>query len=96
MDGIKAPNFKTPGKGDTIVASAYYDNFTVTAVGTFDKITPTDFKWIIVSGNATGGFSGGPAFDKEGNLVGIMSNVNSAFTNLSSSENIKLVIQNMK
>jgi hypothetical protein len=62
----------------------------------YDKITPTQFKWIIVTGNTAPGFSGGPAFDKTGNFVGIVSNINGGFTNVSSSENVAEMIKSIK
>ncbi len=61
----------------------------------FDKITPTKYKWIIVTGNTAPGFSGGPVFDKNGNFVGLVSNTNGGFTNLSSSENVKEMIKTL-
>jgi hypothetical protein len=39
---------------------------------------------------------GGPAFDKNGNFIGIISNGNGGFTNISSSENIKQMIEDLK
>lgn len=128
LRGLKAPTFKTPTKGEVVVASAYYKNFpvvssmsdrfvpqmsvqvtlnwegTVAAVananrldGThYDKITPTQFKWIIVTGNSAPGFSGGPVFDKAGNFVGNISHANGGFTTLSSSENITKMIKDLK
>ena len=62
----------------------------------FDKIVATKFKWIVVTGNTAPGFSGGPAFDKDGNFVGIVSNVNGGFTNVSSSENVAEMIKLIK
>lgn len=128
LKGLKAPTFKTPKKGDLLVASAYYDTFPVTstindrfipsmsvqvtldwegkvaAVANanrlsgehYDKITSTQFKWIIVTGSTAPGFSGGPVFDKAGNFVGIISNINGGFTNVSSSENVSEMIKLIK
>ncbi len=62
----------------------------------YDKITPTQFKWIVVSGSTAPGFSGGPVFDKSGNFVGIVSNINGGFTNVSSSENVAEMIRTIK
>lgn len=128
LKGLKAPTFKIPKKGETIVASAYYDAFPVIAPSGdrfvpamsvqvtldwegkvaavananrlggehFDKIVATKFKWIVVAGNPAPGFSGGPVFDKSGNFVGIISNPNGGYTNVSSSENVAELIRQMK
>lgn len=128
LNGLKAPKFKTPKKGETMKASAFYDAFPVTfslsdrfippmsvevtldwegnvaAVAEasrlggehFDKRVQTDFVWVIAKGNPAPGFSGGPVFDKEGNFVGLISNVNGEFTNISSSENIMSIIKGLK
>jgi S1-C subfamily serine protease len=128
LKGLKAPTFKTPKKGDVLVASAYYNAFPVTFASTdrfippmsvqvtldwegkvasvananrlggehYDKVIPTQFKWIIVTGNTAPGFSGGPVFDTTGNFVGILSNINGGFTNVSSSENVAEMIKLIK
>lgn len=131
LKGLKAPRFGVPKRGDTIVASAYYDsypvlNFPPGSVNKFfpmmsaevtldwegkvqavvtanrrggekgDQITATSVKWIIVLGGAAPGFSGGPIFDKAGNLVGLDSSGNSGFSNISSSENITEMINKLK
>ena len=62
----------------------------------YDKIVMTQFKWIVVTGNTAPGFSGGPVFDKTGNFVGLVSNINGGFTNVSSSENIINMIKSIK
>lgn len=62
----------------------------------FDKIVQTEFKWIVISGTAAPGFSGGPVFDTVGNFVGILSNNFGGFTNISSSENVTHMIKNLK
>lgn len=61
-----------------------------------DQITVTPFKWVVVNGNPAPGFSGGPAFDRSGNFVGIVSNGNGGFTNVSSSENVTVLMQHIK
>lgn len=61
-----------------------------------DQVTTTPFKWIVVNGNPAPGFSGGPAFDKTGNFVGIVSNGNGGFTNVSSSENALYLLKSIK
>lgn len=128
LKGLKAPAFKTPKKGDGLVASAYYDAFPVTFTSNdrfippmsvqvtldwegkvaavananrldgqhYDKVTPTQFKWVVVTGNTAPGFSGGPVFDKAGNFVGIVSNINGGFTNVSSSENVAEMMKSIK
>jgi S1-C subfamily serine protease len=128
LKGLKAPEFRTPMRGDKVVASAYYDSFNVLAPAN-DRFTPpmsikaileweakvaavakasrlsgerydqpieTNITWIVVSSNPAQGFSGGPAFDKNGNFIGIISNANGGFTNISSSENIKQMIEDLK
>lgn len=62
----------------------------------FDKIMQTEFTWIVISGTAAPGFSGGPVFDKQGNFIGILSSVYGGFTNVSSSENVATMIKNLK
>jgi S1-C subfamily serine protease len=130
LKGMKAPQFKTPNKGDLLTASAYYDAFIVqTPTSTSDRFvpqmsvqvtldwegrvaavananrlsgehfnitTPTEFKWVIVTGNPAPGFSGGPVFDRAGNFAGIISSGNGGFTNVSSSENITMIIRSIK
>lgn len=61
-----------------------------------DQVTPTPYEWVVVSGSAAQGFSGGPAFDKAGNFVGIISNGNGGFTNISSSKNFAIVLKSPK
>lgn len=39
LKGIKAPTFTTPKKGDEVAASAYYDNFGVSILGS-DRFFP--------------------------------------------------------
>ncbi len=62
----------------------------------WDQITSTNVKWIIVQNGTAPGFSGGPAFDKSGNFVGISSSGNSGFSNFSSSENITTMLKELK
>lgn len=59
----------------------------------FDQVVKTDTRWIVATGNTAPGFSGGPVFDKSGNFVGIISSVNGGFTNISSSENVMLILK---
>jgi S1-C subfamily serine protease len=62
----------------------------------FDKVASTEFKWIIVAPDTAPGFSGGPVFDKDNNLIGIVSSGNAGFTTLSSSENVTEMIKKLK
>lgn len=62
----------------------------------FEKRIQTSFKWIVIAGQATKGFSGGPAFNKAGEFIGIVSNANGGFTNVSSSENTTELIKGIK
>ena len=62
----------------------------------YNQVISTQFKWIIVTGNTAPGFSGGPVFDKAGNFVGIVSNINGGFTNVSSSENVAEMMRAIK
>lgn len=130
LKGVKTPTFKTPKKGDSVTASAFYDNFPVTPQGQGDdrffpsmtisgtidwegkvaivataketrdprfaatvKVEPT---WIVITGNPAPGFSGGPVFDKSGGFVGIVSNGNGGYTNVSSSGNVIKMLQMLK
>jgi S1-C subfamily serine protease len=129
LKGVKAPKFRQPNKGEIVVASAYYDEFPVTApVPTADRFIPmmsvrvtldwegkvaavaraervgmfpspnkeaTPYVWVVATGNTAPGFSGGPVFDKAGNFVGIISNVNGGFTNISSSSNVLEIIKDI-
>lgn len=61
-----------------------------------DQVTATPYEWIVVNGNAAQGFSGGPAFDKAGNFVGIIANGNGGFTNISSARNIATILKTLK
>jgi hypothetical protein len=61
-----------------------------------EQVEKTGFKWITVSGNPTQGFSGGPMFDKNGKFVGIISNGNGGFTNVSSSENAVTLMKKLQ
>ena len=61
-----------------------------------DQVTMTPYKWIVATGDTAPGFSGGPVFDKAGNFVGIVSNINGGFTNISSAENVTVLIRSMK
>lgn len=128
LKGLKAARVATPKKSDMIVASAYYDEFSVVAPildryipqvtikATLDwegkvsavavasrrggergdQVTVTPFKWIVARGDTAPGFSGGPVFDKAGNFVGLISNINGGFTNISSSENVAVLMKNIK
>lgn len=130
LRGVKVPAFKTPKKGDTVTASAFYDNFQVTPQGQgVDRFFPAmtisgtidwegkvatvamaremrdpriaatvkaEPKWIVIAGNPAPGFSGGPVFDKNGGFVGIVSNGNGGYTNVSSSENVAILLNRMK
>ena len=71
-------------------------NASIRPVEQYDQLIPTPFKWIVVSGNPAPGFSGGPVFDKSENFVGIISNGNGGFTNISSSANIAILIRSMQ
>jgi hypothetical protein len=61
----------------------------------FDLI-PAGVKWIVMSGNPAPGFSGAPVFDRQGGFVGIISNGNGGFTNVSSSENVQRLFKKLQ
>lgn len=61
-----------------------------------DKLVQTKVKWIVVTGQSAPGFSGGPVFNKAGEYVGTISNVSGGFTNISSSENARILMKEMK
>lgn len=61
----------------------------------FDKVTATEFEWIVAKGISAPGFSGGPVFDKSGNFIGLISSTNGGFTTISSSKNVTMLIKKL-